>query len=168
MGIGHVAVGFAAKRAVPEVSLALLIFAALFADVLFLFKRDRKGALVVGLVLLSHWVLDAVSHGPDMPVFLHGPYLGLGLWNSVAGTIVVEEAMLLGGMLVYLRATRARSRAGNIGLFIFVGVLALLALGYLGPPPPSITPVAVSNLLLPLVLIPVAYAVDRSRVTVSA
>src|SRR5260370_26923463 len=75
MGIGHVAVGFAAKRAVPEVSLALLIFAALFADVFFLFKRDRKGTLVVGLVLLSHWVLDAVSHGPDMPVFLHGPYL---------------------------------------------------------------------------------------------
>src|SRR6266849_4732611 len=115
MGIGHVAVGFAAKRAVPEVSLALLIFAALFADVLFgaflllgleharvlpaspaamkvdlydyplshslaadvlwaflfggaffVFKRDRKGTLVVGLVLLSHWVLDAVSHGPDM------------------------------------------------------------------------------------------------------
>ncbi|MEQ1729792.1 MAG: hypothetical protein ABL982_15580, partial [Vicinamibacterales bacterium] len=34
MFIGHFAVGFAAKRAVPRVSLAVLMLAALFADVL--------------------------------------------------------------------------------------------------------------------------------------
>ena len=34
MFIGHFALGFAAKRAVPRVSLAVLLVAALFADVL--------------------------------------------------------------------------------------------------------------------------------------
>ena len=210
MGIGHLAVGFAAKRAVPRVQLSVLLLAALFADglwgffvllglehlriepgitaaspfdlydfpishsllggilwalvlggIFFAIKRYRAGALAVGLVVLSHWVLDVVAHRPDMPVFLNGPYLGLGLWNSVPATIVVEEAMLAIGVVLYLRATRG----GAVwGLAALVAVLAVMgAAGYLGPPPPGVRPVAISNLGLTVAIFFVGGAIDRRR-----
>jgi hypothetical protein len=37
--------------------------------------------------------LDVASHRPDMPVLPNGPYIGLGLWNSVAATLIVEAAI---------------------------------------------------------------------------
>ena len=41
--------------------------------------------------MLSHWVLDFVTHAPDMPLWPGpSPRLGLGLWNSIPGTSIVE------------------------------------------------------------------------------
>lgn len=42
--------------------------------------------------------------------------LGLGLWNSIPLTIVIELALFGGGIASYLRATRARDRMGTWGL----------------------------------------------------
>jgi hypothetical protein len=212
MGIGHLAVGFAAKRAVPRVSLAILLFAATFVDVLWglfvltgleharpqpgataampfdlydypfshsllagimwalvfgatfrSFKQYRAGAVMLGFVVLSHWVLDVVSHRPDMPLFLRGPYLGLGLWNSVPASIVVEELMLAAGVILYVKATHS---GANVGLGILVAVLAIMGVvGYLAPPPPSIVPLAAGNLIIPFIALPVAYAIDKRRST---
>src|SRR5512147_3002389 len=59
--------------------------------------RPWTGVLIA-LVVLSHWVLDVLSHRPDMPVTLHGDArLGLGLWNSVPWTVAVESAMFAAG-----------------------------------------------------------------------
>src|SRR5436190_1010001 len=122
MGIGHIATGFAAKRAVPRVPLAVLLFAATFVDVLW-------GAFVLGVLVLGHWVLDVVSHRPDMPVFLKGPYIGLGLWNSLPASILVEEAMLASGVVLYVKATKG---GANLGLGILVAILAVMGVaGYL-------------------------------------
>ena len=212
MGIGHLAVGFAAKRAVPRVSLAVLLFAAAFVDVLwglfvliglehartqpgatrampfdlydypishsllggilwallfggifFAVKHYRAGAVMLGFVVLSHWVLDVISHRPDMPVFLKGPYLGLGLWNSVPASIIVEEGMLAAGVYLYVKATHS---GANLGLGVLVAVLSVMGVvGYLAPPPPSATPLAAGNLILPIVLIFAATAIDRRRAT---
>ena len=69
--------------------------------------------------------------------------LGLGLWNSLWGTLVVEAAMFAGGLAIYLRSTTARSRAGTIGLWSLVAFLLITYLGALfGPPPPSAAAVA--------------------------
>src|ERR1041384_6560976 len=43
---------------------------------------DKRGALVIGALVVSHWVLDVVTHRPDMPLYPGGPRLGPGLWNS--------------------------------------------------------------------------------------
>lgn len=212
MGIGHVAVGFAAKRLVPRVPVAVLVLAAILVDVLwgaailagleharivpgitqaspldlydypythsllagvlwalvfggafFVFKRYRAGALTAGLLVLSHWVLDVVSHRPDVPVFVNGPYLGLGLWRSLPATILVEEAMVIAGIVLYLRATRARNAGGRWGFAAYAAVmLAMGAAGYLGPPPPDIRPIAAFN-VLSLVLVLILHAIDRQR-----
>src|SRR5687768_4256927 len=46
-------------------------------------RKSWRDATVVGLAVLSHWVLDFVTHRPDLPLWPGGPMVGLGLWNSV-------------------------------------------------------------------------------------
>src|SRR5438093_2804021 len=159
MFVGHFALGFAAKRVTPGVSLAMLFGAAQLADLMwpafllagveqvridpgntamtpldfisypyshslamlivwgavlaFLYKMaaprsPRLAVPILAALVVSHWTLDFVTHRPDMPIYPGGPKLGLGLWQSVAATVIVEIAMYAVGVWIYLRATRAR------------------------------------------------------------
>jgi hypothetical protein len=215
MFIGHFAVGLAAKRVAPAVSLGTLFLAVQLADLLwptFLLLGLEKveiepgvtrvtpldfisypyshslvallgwaallgvgymvarragfsAALTLGLLVLSHWVLDVVSHRSDMPVTLHGPRrLGLELWDSLPATLAVEFLLFAFGVVLYLRSTEARDR---IGRWAFWGLVAFLVVVYLanlfGPPPPSVPAVAWGAQALWL-LIAWGYWVDRHRV----
>jgi hypothetical protein len=81
--------------------------------------------MVVGLVVVSHWVLDAISHRPDLPLVPGvGVYVGLGLWNSVPATLIVEGIMFITGVLLYASGTRSLDRIGTLGLWGYVAVLA--------------------------------------------
>lgn len=142
-----------------------LIWAVLLGGGYFLWHRYGRGGLVVGVVVLSHWVLDLVSHRPDLPLWPGGgPKLGLGLWNSVPATLVVELGLFALGTLIYARATRARDRSGRWGLAALVTVLALIFAGTsFGPPPPSVSDLAWSAVML-WIFVPVAWWVDRHRV----
>ncbi len=123
-----------------------------------------RGALVVALLVVSHWVLDFVVHRPDLPLYPGGPKVGLGLWNSVAGTVSVEAVMFVGGIGVYLATTRARDRVGRYGLWAFV---ALLAASYgaslVSPPPPSVPALAVGGIVFGWLFVAWAAWVDRHR-----
>ena len=81
-----------------------VVWSALFAVVYFLWRRDSRGAWVIFGLVISHWVLDFVSHRPEMPI---APgldwHVGLGLWNSLPATFAVEEALWLAGVAIYLR-----------------------------------------------------------------
>jgi hypothetical protein len=66
----------------------------------------------------SHWVLDVVTHRPFVPLFHRSDtYVGLGLWNSLAGTLLVELALFAGGVALYAVSTRARDRQGIASRF---------------------------------------------------
>jgi hypothetical protein len=123
---------------------ALSVWAALSATTYWLVRRSARGAVVVGLVALSHWVLDAVAHRPDLPLYPGGhARVGLGLWHSVPATLLVEGGLFALGLVVYLRATTARDRVGRLGLWALVAFLAVTYLASVfGPPPPSIEAVA--------------------------
>ena len=113
-----------------------------------LLRRYRTGSLIVGLAVVSHWFLDAVVHRPDLPLYPgSGTFAGLGLWNSVPGTVVIEGALLVAGVLIYTRATKSRDRIGTAGLCVLVGVLAGLYAATLAcPPPPGVPAVAIAGL----------------------
>jgi len=116
--------------------------------------RYRFGAAVVGLVVVSHWFLDALVHRPDLPLYPGSPLrLGLGLWNSVPGSVLLEGLMFAGGVWLYAAGTRAKDALGR---YLFIGFGGFMALVYvanlLGPPPPSWRAVAwtgVAALLFP-------------------
>jgi hypothetical protein len=202
MFIGHYAVGLAAKRLEPSLSLPVLLAApqaldllwpifvlsgiehvevapgetaftplrfvsypwshslvmslvwgVLFAAIVWARGRSIRGGGIAFALVVSHWVLDVASHRPDMPLWpVGGPRIGLGLWNSIPATLLVETAMFGAGVLLYARATRARDRTGK---WAFAGLVAFLLLTYLGnvlgPPPPSASAVAVSALALWLI-----------------
>lgn len=126
------------------------------------FGSWRAGA-VLGALVLSHWALDFVTHRPDLPLWPGGPKVGLGLWGSVAGTLVVEGGLLAGGLRVFLDATDARDRVGRWSLVALVAVSVLLWAGSpWAPPPPSARAVALGSLILWL-LPPWALWIERHR-----
>ncbi|MCU1385364.1 MAG: hypothetical protein JWL71_4061 [Acidobacteria bacterium] len=131
-----------------------------------LLTRARIGAFVaIALLVVSHWVLDYVTHRPDMPLTPAGRgTFGLGLWNSVAGTLFVELAIFAAGLLLYLRATTARDRIGSLGLWtLVVFLLVIYIASAFGPPPPSVAAVAWSAEAIWL-LVAWGYWIDHHRI----
>jgi hypothetical protein len=212
MFIGHLALGLAAKRATPQLSLAVLFAAAQFADLLWpIFLAigieqvridpgntaftpldfvsypyshslamlivwgvvfgslvagwsRRKVFGVIAALVVSHWVLDFITHRPDMPLYPGGPQVGLGLWNSIPGTVAVEVPMYLAGLWVYYASTRPRDRVGRIGFGFFGAALLLLYVGNLfSPPPPSVTALWVAAIVGTVIILAAALWTDRHR-----
>ena len=214
MLVGHVAVGLAAKRFTPRLSLGTTMLAAMLPDLLwcifllagvehvelkpghgainylgmpdiafshsllmdavwgallaaiyFFVRHYARGAWVLFAAVLSHWLLDFVAHRPDMG-FAPGihRYLGLGLWNSVAATILVEGGMWLLAIVVYARATCPKGRMGGYAFWIVVAALTLAwHRNIAGPPPPSPRAMAVSSLIFFSLVVAWAYWMNRLR-----
>lgn len=123
-------------------------WAVLFAALYWVWTRYLAGAVTIALAVVSHWLLDLVTHRPDLPLYPGGATLaGLGLWNSVAGTVAVEGLLFVAGVWVYAAMTRPRDRTGRYAFWSFVALLVVLyAASLLGPPPPSVTAMAVVGL----------------------
>ena len=131
-------------------------------------RRDARGALWLGVLVLSHWVLDVASHRPDMPTWPGGPKLGAGLWYSLPGTLVVEFALWAAGLWLYLASTRSRDRLGSVLPWAFAVTLVGLYLGAVfGPPPPSVEAIIITG-LLGWLFVGWAYWIDRHRIVSAA
>lgn len=135
------------------------------AALYYLARGNGRAALVVGLIVLSHWVLDALVHRPDLPLVPGGGIkVGLGLWNSIPGTLIVEGALFALGLALYASRARAADRAGRYGLWILVALLlAAYAGAAFGPPPPGVEAVAWAGILGGALTAALGYWVDRHR-----
>ncbi len=147
-------------------SLEALLLWAVVAGIAYRVTRrfSVSAPFVIGGLVISHWVLDWITHRPDMPLTVTGTTrVGLGLWNSVAGTVVVEGLIFVGGVVAYVRATRPRDRIGAIGCWVLIGFLAVVYVANLtSPPPPSASVVAWSAEAMWL-LVAWGYWIDRHR-----
>ena len=128
--------------------LTLVAWATLFAVLYQARTGYARGALVVAPLVVSHWLLDYLTHRPDMPLYPGGQTVGLGLWSSVAGTIIVEGLMFVAGVAIYVTTTRPRDPAGS---YVLWGLVAVLAASYvaslLTPPPPSLRALAIGGIV---------------------
>lgn len=135
-----------------------------FGFVYWLIKKNSRAAIVLGLCVVSHWVLDLIVHIPDLPLYPgDSPKVGLGLWNSLPGTLLLEGIFFLGGIVLYTRATNAKNKKGRYG---FLGLVAFLLVVYIssvfGPLPPDTNAIAWSGHLQWLIII-WGYWVDKNR-----
>jgi hypothetical protein len=122
-----------------------------------------QAAAIVGLAVLSHFPLDVVAHVPDLPVTGNASAkLGLGLWNYPAATLLVELLCLGAGLGVYVayRSHRHPVRWGRLSIVLLVLLGTYLASRF-GPLPPSMTVVAVSDILFLVAVAALAAWADR-------
>jgi membrane-bound metal-dependent hydrolase YbcI (DUF457 family) len=143
--------------------LFLCIWGVLFGALCAAVVRDRRVLFVVFALVVSHWVLDWITHRPDMPIYPGSAKVGLGLWNSVTATIVIEMTMFAAGVWMYLRATRARDMIGRRAFAAFVGFLIAAYAANLGSPPPSVNALVVTAIAGAAVLVLWAWWFDRHR-----
>jgi len=134
-----------------------------------LVRRECRAALVICACVLSHWVLDAISHRPDLLVVPGGQMkVGLGLWNSLPATLLVEGSLFLAGIVLFLRTSSAQDGIGRYGFGVLMAVFLTLYAGSLfGPPPPSPQALAWVSLSTWL-FVPLVYWIDRHRESIMA
>jgi membrane-bound metal-dependent hydrolase YbcI (DUF457 family) len=141
-----------------------LAWSVVFAAAFWAATRYGRGAVVLAAGVFSHWVLDFVTHRPDMPLYPgSATSVGLGLWYRPQVTMAVEIAMFVVGVAIYARTTRAINWRGMVALWAFVALLALFyAMTCFGPPPASVDFIKYGGLtgwLFPLW----AWWIDRNR-----
>ncbi len=146
-------------------SLTFLVIWAVAIGIGYLrWKRDDRDSIIISGLVLSHWVLDAVSHRPDVPVLFRGPFVGAGLWYSLPATLVVEFGSFAAGLFVYLRATRPRPGSARAGLPALCATLvAIYIASVFGPPPPSVPALAATALVGGIIFVWAFHRVDGGR-----
>ena len=141
------------------------VWAGLFAGAYFLLRRYPRGAWLLFAAVLSHWVLDFVSHRPDMLLApgTHAAF-GLGLWNSIPATLAVEGGFWLLAIIFYVRATKPKNRAGT---YVFWIGVVLFTLAWYGNITAGMNPnpvrAGVSGLIFFTLMVAWAYWINRLR-----
>lgn len=144
-----------------------LVYALVYALPIFKSLRGTKAALIMGAVTVSHWFLDLPVHAPDLPLALgDSPKVGFGLWNSMAATIALESLLLLGGLWIYARTTKADGKRGRYGIYLLCGMLlsVFVMTTMSQEPPPSPTVLAGSGFFMYIVICSLAGWLDKRRV----
>ena len=143
---------------------AVVGWGLLFAVVYRLTRKHVAGAVVCGLGVFSHWVLDLLTHRPDLPLIPGGDILvGLGLWNSLWGTVAVEVPLFALGVWLYLRTTWAVDRMGSWGFWgLVVMLLTVYVANLFGPAPPSAAAVAWMSQAQWMMIV-MGYMIDNHR-----
>ena len=142
----------------------VLIWALLFGFVYFLIKKNSRVAIILGLLVLSHWLLDLFVHVPDLPIF-PGIELkvGLGLWNSLVATLIIEGLVFAAGLYLYLKSTKAKNKTGIFALWgLVVFLVAIYISNLFGPPPPSAEAIGIVGNSQWLIIL-WGYWIDKNR-----
>ncbi len=113
-----------------------LLGAAVWAILLGLFiryrDRDSGAALLAALVVASHWLLDFLTHRPDLTIGGGEQTYGLGLWNYPYIAMPLELLITVGAFIWYIKRTR-----GPIAppIILMALLLAFQAINWFGPAP---------------------------------
>lgn len=144
--------------------LAVTAWSTLFAGIYFAVRRNVVSALVCAGLVASHWLLDALTHKPDLLLYPGGSMkIGMGLWNHPVLAVIFETVIVVLGVYLYLRTSKASDRVGAFAFWSLIGFLALIHIGNIfGPPPPSVEAIAWTSQAQWL-LVAWGYWIDRHR-----
>ncbi len=127
--------------------------------------NKKRVALVIATAVFSHWVLDLIVHTPDLPLLGDNSLkIGFGLWNNAPITFILETVILLAGVWLYLRGTKASTVTGKYGMIAFAVVLiAVNVFNIFGPPPDSLNIMAIFSLVSYFAFGGIAFWLDKKR-----
>lgn len=132
--------------------LAAFVWSLLLGAGYFLFTKNSKGSLLLGGLVISHWILDLITHRPDLPL---SPFsetrMGFGLWNYPVIEIALEVLLFGVGAFLYYKSSNFKRKKSFLLLIAFLFVVHLMNLS--GPPPPNVMAVAWSANLMWLIIL---------------
>lgn len=120
----------------------------------------------MGVAVLSHWFLDLIVDTSDLPLLIDdSTKIGFGLWNSAIGTYLLEAALLLAGLGMYLKSTKGSAFASKNGMIIFVVLMLIMNVNNIfGPPLVNDTTImSIAGLVMYFIFSGVAFWLDRKR-----
>jgi len=148
--------------------LASLLWAGItYACFRWVVVKIHSVALVMAIAVFSHWVIDLIVHTPDLPLWSDSSVkFGLGLWNNAFVAYLLEAALLLGALWLYLRSTTASTKTGKYGMGVFVGFMLLMNIGNIFGPLQTDSKVvmSVSALAAYFLFAAIAFWLDKKRV----
>lgn len=142
-----------------------IIWGLLFGSVYYLFKKNIKVSILLGVLVLSHWILDFIVHIPDLPIFPWSNIkVGLGLWNDVGTTMILESLIFFGGAYLYFKLTKAKNMIGKLSFWaLIVFLFVVYVMNEFGSPPPSVQAIGIVGLSQWLI-VAWGYWIDRNRI----
>ena len=132
--------------------LAAVVWGLLLGIVYFLVTKNKKGSMILGLLVISHWILDLITHRPDLPLspFSESKF-GFGLWNYPVFEMILEISIFLLGAWLYFKSSFFKRKIWFWALIVFLLVAHIMNL--VGPPPPNTTVVAWSANLMWIIIL---------------
>lgn len=113
-----------------------VVWGLLFGLIYYLITGKRKGAVLMFGLVFSHWILDFITHRPDLPL---SPFsdvkVGLGLWNFPLASSILEIGLFVAGAVLYFRSVQPPRKIAFFSLIIFFLVIHITNI--FGPPPPT-------------------------------
>ena len=140
-----------------------LLFGAAFCWV---DQQDRVRAFwVMGALVFSHFILDALVHVPELPLLgQNSPKVGLALWNHMPLELTLESLMALAGLVLYW-TLRGGTRMSRWGMAVFMVLLTALTWTQLfSTTAPTPSQLVRTWIIAPIVFSAIPYWFDRGRV----
>jgi hypothetical protein len=128
--------------------------------------RDHNAAIILGLAVISHFFLDFITHRPDLPLFINQSdtyKIGLGLWNYLIPSVIIENLIFLGGLIIYLKSTKSTTFLGKYGIIsLSIFLLIMNTLSYFTTL--TLVNLVISNLIINLFAVSIAFWLDHKRI----
>jgi len=124
-------------------------------------KTSNTAALIVAFAVFSHWILDLIVHRPDLAIYDNVLKVGFGLWNHRCLEFALEIAILVGGILIYLKRNSSVARKAGIATFGVVLILIQVWNTFAGRRPTSDRIFAITALIFYTLFAGIAFLLEK-------
>jgi len=126
------------------------------------YAYTKSAALIVGLAVFSHWILDLVAHPRDLAIYDNKWKVGFGLWNYRDPEFALEIALLAGGIALYLaRNAMPAIRKGAVIAFGIALVIVQIGDTYVPRTPLTDKATAMGVWVFYTLFVLIAFAVEK-------